>query len=55
VPESERIAIGAQRRDHTQSELTIDFAARPAPAPFPITWLVGGLGSLGLALLLQRS
>jgi len=55
VPESERIAIGAQRRDQAQSELTIDFAVRPASMRLPATWLLGGLGGVGLAFLLRRS
>ena len=55
VPESERIAIGAQRRDHAQTELTIDFAVRPASLRLPAAWLLSGLGGVGLALLLRRS
>jgi hypothetical protein len=55
VPQSERIAIRAQQRDRAQTELTIDFAVRPASMRLPATWLLGGLGGVGLALLLRRS
>ena len=49
VPTSDRVAITAQRRDATQSELTIDYVLRPESAASPPGWLLGGL--LGVAVL----
>jgi hypothetical protein len=43
VPASDRVAVTAQRRDGNQSELTIDYMLRAAPARPPAAWLLGGL------------
>jgi hypothetical protein len=42
VPASGRVSVTAQRRDGNQSELTIDYVLRAAPAR-PSVWLLGGL------------
>ncbi len=55
VPKSDRIVITAQRRDHAQRELTIDYVLRPGPATAAPWWMMGGLtGVAVLALLLTR-
>jgi hypothetical protein len=55
VPESERVAITAQRRHADQSELTIDFVRRPVSATSPPLWLLWSVaGAAGLAGLLMR-
>jgi hypothetical protein len=43
VPQSYQVTIAAQRRDVDQTELTIDYALRPAPAGSTAVWLVAGL------------
>ena len=50
VPESPRIAIGAQRRDQAQRELTIDFALNASPVPAP-AWAIGLLCAVGVGCL----
>jgi hypothetical protein len=42
VPESEEVAVKAQRRDGDQSELTIEYDLRQAPATSMTIWLMGG-------------
>jgi hypothetical protein len=49
VPASGRVTITAQRRDATQSELTIDYVLQTESAASLPTWLLGGL--LGVAVL----
>ena len=57
VPESEAVAVTAQRRDIIQSELTIDYVIRAQPPPPPVRWMLGGVAaaSLLLALLMWSS
>jgi len=43
VPASDRVSVTAQRRDANQTELTIDYTLRAAPARPPAAWLLGGL------------
>ena len=43
VPASDRVSVTAQRRDVNQTELTIDYTLRAAPARPPAAWLLGGL------------
>ena len=45
VPESDRVAVTAQRRDGDQSELTIDYVLRAAPATSTAAWLLGSIGA----------
>jgi hypothetical protein len=46
VPESDHIAVTAQRRDRDQHDLMIDYVARLQPASWSTAgWLLGGLGS----------
>jgi len=55
VPQSDRIGVTAQRRDGGQSELTIDFVARPGSATSTVMWLLGSIaGAAGLVGLLTR-
>jgi hypothetical protein len=42
VPDSDLISVTAQRRDADQTELTIDYALRSAPAKPADLWLPGG-------------
>jgi hypothetical protein len=46
VPDSERVAVTAQRRDAVQSELTIDYVLRAAPVPRTAAWLLTGTAVL---------
>ena len=41
LPESTRVAVTAQRRDVDQTELTIDYIVRAAPARPRAAWLLG--------------
>ena len=55
VPEREEVAITAQRRDHDQRELTIDYVLRPGPAIPPRAWLlVSVAGTVLLCALAMR-
>ena len=55
VPESRQIAVTSQRRDQDQTELTIDYLVRAAPARPAAAWLVGGLAvATALLALLMR-
>ena len=56
VPDSDDVAVTAQRRDVDQTELTIDYVLRASPAPSTATWLLGSLvGAIMLSALLMRS
>lgn len=55
VPESPRVSVTAQRRDVGQTELTIDYIVRGAPARPAPAWLLGGLAAAAaLSALLIR-
>jgi hypothetical protein len=43
VPQSHLVAVTAQRRDTDQTELTIDYVLRAAPAGSTAAWLLGSL------------
>src|SRR4029079_17085919 len=45
VPETSQVSVTAQRRDTDQTELTIDYLVRGAPARPPTIWLLGGLAA----------
>jgi hypothetical protein len=52
VPESDRVAVRAQRRDGEQRDLTIDYVVR-GPASSTLVWLLSGMaGASVLAVLL---
>jgi hypothetical protein len=54
IPESNRIAVTAQRRDPTQRDLTIDYVMGAGQRPSMSIWLLGGV-VIGLtALLIKR-
>jgi hypothetical protein len=56
VPESDQIAVTAQRRDGDQSKLIIDYVLSAAPATSPAVWLLGGIAAAtGLSALLMRA
>jgi hypothetical protein len=50
VPESDRVAVRAQRRDAEQRELTIEYSLGPAPFRATRAWLLGSL-AVGVLLL----
>lgn len=50
VPDSDEVAVTAQRRDGHQTELTIDYVLRTAPATSTPPWL---LGSIAAAMVLS--
>jgi hypothetical protein len=55
VPRSYQIAVTAQRRDADQTELTIDYVLRAAPAGSTAAWVLGGLAAATvLSALLMR-
>ena len=55
VPETTQVAVTAQRRDRDQTELTIDYLVRAAPARPASAWLVGGIAlATALSALLMR-
>jgi hypothetical protein len=55
VPDSHEVSVTAQRRDVAQTELTIDYVVRAAPARPGTAWLVGGLAvATALSALLMR-
>ncbi len=45
VPESDRVAVTGQRRDGDQTELTIDYVLRAAPAGSTAAWLLGSIAA----------
>jgi hypothetical protein len=51
VPQSDRVAVTAQRHDTGQRELTIDYVLRPDRGVPASTWLVPGIGLALLAAL----
>ena len=57
VPDTDEVAIGAQRRDGDQTELTIDYVLRARAETSTGTWLLRGLGAAILlsALRIRRS
>ncbi len=48
VPASRNVAVTGQRRDGDQTELTIDYALRAAPASSPAAWLLGSLAAAAM-------
>ena len=52
VPESDRVAVTAQRRDRDQSELAIEYTVRGRPAAAALAWIFGCVAG---AVLLVRS
>ena len=48
VPASKERAVTAQRRDGDQTELTIDYVLRAAPASSPAAWLLGSLAAAAM-------
>ena len=57
VPESDRVAVMAQRRDGNQTELTIDYVLHAAPATSTAVLLLGGIAAATMlsALLMRAS
>ncbi len=53
VPESERFAVTAQRRDALQRDLTIEFVDRTPSATFAGLWLLGGLSGAAVLIVLR--
>jgi hypothetical protein len=45
VPESDHVAVTAQRRDGNQTELTIAYVLRAAPATSTTAWLLGSIAA----------
>jgi hypothetical protein len=55
VPQSHQVSITGQRRDEVQSEITIDYVLRAAPARSTAAWLLGGIAvAAGLSALMLR-
>ena len=55
VPASDEVAVTAQRRDRDQTELTIDYVLRAAPARPTGAWLLGSIAAaMALSVLLMR-
>lgn len=52
APESDRVAVTAQRRDRDQSELAIEYTVQGSPAAAALAWVVGSVAS---AVLLVRA
>ena len=48
VPASKAVAVTAQRRDGDQTELTIDYVLRSAPATPLAAWLLGSLAAAAI-------
>ena len=48
VPASKAVAVTAQRRDGDQTELTIDYVLRSAPATPLAAWLLGSLAAAAM-------
>jgi hypothetical protein len=57
VPDSDAVRVTAQRRDGDQTELTIDYVLRPAPATSTGAWLMGSIvGAMALLVIgIRRS
>jgi hypothetical protein len=57
VPDSDAVRVTAQRRDGDQTELTIDYVLRPAPATSTAAWLMGSIvGAMALLVIgIRRS
>jgi hypothetical protein len=56
VPESDEVAVKAQRRDGDQSELTIEYDLRQGTAISTAAWLLGGVaGAVVLFVVLVRA
>ena len=55
VPESDRVAVTAQRRDAGQQDLTIDYVVRTQPATLTRLCLLGGLAAAVTALIMSPS
>ena len=56
VPDSDEVAVTAQRRDADQTELTIDYVLHAAPARPLAAWLLGSLAAVFVlsGLLMRR-
>lgn len=55
VPDTDEVTVTAQRRDGDQTELTIDYVLRAAPARSRAAWLLGGIAAaMALSLLVIR-
>ena len=54
VPESDQVAVTAQRRDGNQTELTIDYALRTASATSKDAWLLGSMAAAMVLVLGSR-
>ena len=55
VPDTDEVAVTAQRRDGDQTELTINYVLRAAPARSRAAWLLGGIvAAMALSLLVIR-
>jgi hypothetical protein len=54
VPATTQVSVTAQRRDTDQTELTIDYLLRGAPARPPTIWLLGGLAAAAMLTRLIR-
>ena len=54
VPESDEVAVTAQRRDADQTELTIDYVLRAAPARSTAAWLLGSIAAAMVVVLWIR-
>ncbi|MEP6915401.1 MAG: hypothetical protein ABJC89_07135 [Acidobacteriota bacterium] len=53
IPDNDQVAVTAQRRDGDQTELTIDYVVRPAPAvAFTRVWALGGIAAAAVLLAL---
>ena len=48
VPATTAVAVTAQRRDGDQTELTIDYVLRSAPATPLAAWLLGSLAAAAI-------
>ena len=55
VPQSDQVAVTAQRRDGDQRELIIDYVMRAAPTTATSAWLLSGIAAVAvLSALLKR-
>jgi hypothetical protein len=54
VPETYRVAVTAQRRDADQTELTIDYFLRAAPASSTAVMLPGSLAAAAMLMRASR-
>lgn len=55
VPESDRIAVTAQRRDANQRTLTIDYTVRPETTAAPTWMIASAIGALAAIVVLGRA